>query len=237
MTYGGNCLNNNDEVKVSVICTTYNHEKYIAQALESFLAQITDFKFEILVHDDLSTDSTESIVRKYESEYPEMIRAFYEVENQYSKGISIMRTILIPEARGKYMAICEGDDYWTDVYKLQKQVDYMERHPKCSLCIHASEIVDSTGNRIQLISPQNESGKIDADKLIRGGGGFIATNSILTPMYLAKNTPSYFDILSIDYVWQMYLASKGDTYYIAEIMSAYRKGVGTVNLGGAQWRD
>ena len=112
----------------------YNHEKYIAQTLQSFVEQKTTFPFEIVIHDDASTDSTAQIIRQFEEKYPQLIQPIYQTENQYSKNIKVSRTYLYPRATGKYIAFCEGDDYWIDPYKLQKQVDYMESHPNCTLC-------------------------------------------------------------------------------------------------------
>lgn len=112
---------------VSISCITYNHVSYIRQCLDGFLMQKTDFPFEIVVHDDASTDKTAEIVREYEKKYPNIIKPIYELENQYSKpGISI-NDITFPYLRGKYIALCEGDDYWIDENKLQMQVDFLSK--------------------------------------------------------------------------------------------------------------
>ena len=125
---------------VTVSCITYNHEKYIARALDSFLMQKTDFPFEIVIHDDASTDRTPEIIREYAEKYPEIIRPMYQKENQYSKGISnISGAFNFPRAEGKYIAMCEGDDYWIDDSKLQRQADYMEAHPECTMCFHSAK--------------------------------------------------------------------------------------------------
>ena len=116
----------NNEILVSICCITYNHEKYIRDAIEGFLMQKTDFPFEVLIHDDASTDGTADIIREYETKYPDIIKPIYQTENQYSKGIKISATYNYPRAKGKYIALCEGDDYWIDPYKLQKQVDFLE---------------------------------------------------------------------------------------------------------------
>ena len=119
---------------VSIVVLAFNHGKYIREALDGFVMQITDFPFEVVIHDDASTDNTAEIIREYESRYPDIIKPIYQTENQYSKGIQLGTQFLYPKAQGKYIAECEGDDYWTDPYKLQKQVNYMEAHPECSLC-------------------------------------------------------------------------------------------------------
>lgn len=111
------------EPLVSICCITYNHKEYIRDALDGFLSQRTDFPYEILINDDASTDGTADIIREYEQKYPEKIRALLQTENQYSKGITNPSGAFnFPRVRGRYVAMCEGDDYWTDPEKLQKQV-------------------------------------------------------------------------------------------------------------------
>src|SRR5699024_3016962 len=113
---------------VSIICTAYNHEKYIDKCIEGFIMQKTNFEFEVLINEDASTDHTADLIREYEKKHPDIIRPIYQTENQYTKRVGLWKTILFPKARGKYIAMCEGDDYWTDPFKLQKQVDFLEVH-------------------------------------------------------------------------------------------------------------
>lgn len=104
-----------EKVMVSINCITYNQEEYIAKAIDSFLMQKTDFKYEILIHDDASTDNTANIIREYQEKYPDIIKPIYQKENQYSQGIKrVDYKFNYSRANGKYIAICEGDDYWTD---------------------------------------------------------------------------------------------------------------------------
>ena len=110
---------------VSVFCTAYNHEAYIRDALEGFVSQQTNFPFEVLIHDDASTDGTANIIREYAQKYPNIIRPVYQTQNQYSQKVPIIKTFLGPIAQGKYIAYCEGDDYWCDPLKLQRQVDFL----------------------------------------------------------------------------------------------------------------
>ena len=138
----------NDKL-VSICCITYNHEKYIRDALESFLNQKTNFDFEILIHDDASTDKTSEIIQEYEKKYPNIIKPIYQIENQYSKGISINDTFNFSRAGGKYIALCEGDDYWLDSNKLQKQVDYMGKNHECTLCFHNAMVVSSNDKKLK----------------------------------------------------------------------------------------
>ena len=122
---------------VSISCITYNHEPYIVQALNGFLMQKTSFPFEVLVHDDASTDRTADIIREYEKKFPKLIKPIYQKENQYSKGFtSVTATWNVPRAQGKYIALCEGDDYWIDENKLQMQVDFLEKNPEYTMCFH-----------------------------------------------------------------------------------------------------
>jgi glycosyltransferase involved in cell wall biosynthesis len=133
---------------VSIICITYNHEKYISYAIEGFLMQKTSFPFEILIHDDCSTDNTASIIKSYVNKYPELIKPIYQTVNQFSLGKKIA-PIVFPYCMGKYIALCEGDDYWIDPHKLQKQVDFLEEHPDYVMCFTNGCIVDSSGIVIQ----------------------------------------------------------------------------------------
>ena len=126
----------NDDVVVSVLCTAYNHEKYIRSALDGFVNQKTNFRYEVLINDDASTDHTAAIIAEYEAKYPDIIKPVYQTENQYSKGVFITKSILFPRSKGKYTAICEGDDYWCDENKLQKQVDFLESHEEYAACVH-----------------------------------------------------------------------------------------------------
>jgi len=121
---------------VSICTITYNHAKFIRQALDGFLMQETNFPFEVLIHDDASTDGTADIIREYAEKYPDIIKPIFQKENQYSKGVQISLTYNFPRVKGKYVALCEGDDYWTDPRKLQTQVDFLEANPEFSMCFH-----------------------------------------------------------------------------------------------------
>ena len=123
-----------DKILVSIRCLVYNHEPYLRQCLEGFVMQKTNFRFEAIVHDDASTDGSATIIREYAEKYPDIIKPIYETENQYSKRDGSLTRITNAACRGKYIAICEGDDYWIDPLKLQKQVDFLEAHPDYLLC-------------------------------------------------------------------------------------------------------
>src|SRR5690554_4131282 len=128
---------------VSISCITYNHAPYIRQCLEGFLMQQCDFEYEILIHDDASTDGTSDIIREYQEKYPNIIKPIIQTENQWSQGVrGIMARFNFPRAKGKYIALCEGDDYWTDPLKLQKQVDFLEENENYSFCFHDAIILN-----------------------------------------------------------------------------------------------
>lgn len=138
---------------VSISCITYNHEPYIAQTLDGFLMQKTDFPFEVLIHDDASTDRTADIIREYEAKFPKLIKPIYQKENQYSKGFtSVSATWNFPRAKGKYIALCEGDDYWIDENKLQMQVDFLENNPEYGMCFHDAVVVNELENEVDSFS-------------------------------------------------------------------------------------
>ena len=217
--------NQNNEVLVSIICLAYNHSLFIKKALDSFVNQETSFNYEIVIHDDCSTDGTKEIIEEYEHKYPHLINALYEETNQYSKGVPITDTYLLPNARGKYIAICEGDDYWCDPNKLEKQITYMEKHKECSMCISNAIVVDAEDNKTGVIHTIEKDGLVPIEEVIENGGGFISTNSIVCYKKDYVNKPAFFRIIGIDYILQMYLASKGTVFCFADEMVAYRIGV------------
>lgn len=135
-------ISNNQELLVSICCITYNQAKYIRDCLDGFLMQKGDISFEILIHDDASTDGTKEIIKEYSQQYPTIIKPIYEVENQYSQGKNVLRYNL-DRIVGQYFAICEGDDFWIDPYKLFKQVHYMENHKNISICSHSRMCLNS----------------------------------------------------------------------------------------------
>lgn len=134
---------------VSVICLTYNQEKYVRDCLEGFVMQQTDSPFEVLVYDDASTDGTPAIIREYAEKYPDIIKPTLYEKNNYSQGLGFVGYYTgIKVAKGKYIAYCEGDDYWTDPKKLQKQVDYLEAHPDYEVCAHEVMVKYADGKEV-----------------------------------------------------------------------------------------
>jgi len=214
------------EPLVSICCITYNHESYIRETIEGFLMQKTKFPIEVLIHDDASTDKTADIIREYENKYPDIIKPIYQFDNKYSKGISVSETYNFPRARGKYIAMCEGDDYWTDPSKLQKQVDFLEVNSDCSLCFHASKSIrNNNPNDYTLHRPKEIplDYKFEMKHAILGGGGFMATNSMLFHRKYIQDRPAWMEKTPVgDLPLMLLLASKGKIGYIDEVMSVYR---------------
>lgn len=207
---------------VSICCIAFNQENYIAEALDSFLIQKTNFDFEILIHDDASTDRTAEIIKTYENKYPGIIKPIYQTQNQYSMGTKVGYTYNFSRAKGKYIALCEGDDYWIAPNKLQKQVDYMENHPECSLCVHAAKKIFGD-KRVGYIKPGNKNKLYTADEVILGGGGMFATNSMLFQTLLVKSMPDFFINCPVgDYPLAIYLSLKGKVFYMKDSMAVYR---------------
>ena len=223
-----------DNILVTVICRTYNHERYIDECLKSLVSQKTNFKYEIIVHDDASTDGTAEIIKKYEKEYPDLLRCVYQEENQYSKKVDTNITTVFPMARGKYYAPCEGDDFWTDINKLQCQADFMESHEDYAVCGHAAYYAneDSTLCNDEFFRPYEESKTITMEELFTGWK--MATNSL---MYRAdargkEKIPFKGDCPNGDYALIVYLGTKGKIYYEDKLMSAYRR----VSVGSLNWK-
>lgn len=210
---------------VSICCLAYNHEKYIRQTLDGILMQKTDFPFEILIHDDASIDKTADIIREYQKKYPDIVKPIFEEKNQWTTyAWGVLKLFVYPKAQGKYTALCEGDDYWTDKEKLQKQVNYMEEHPDCPAVFHAVNYV--RGGKVICNDRHFEKEcNVTTNQVIDGGGGFCATSSLLFKTEYAMEFPRYRDMVPIgDYPLQVLLATKGDMHYFPQIMGAYRVG-------------
>ena len=229
---------------VTVICATFNQEKYIRKALDGFLLQKTNFPYEIIVHDDASGDNTPNVIKEYADKFPDLIVPVLQKENQFSKGVHITKELLIPMARGKYIALCEGDDYWSDANKLQAQFDAMEQHPECSICVHRTQGIseDETQEIRTFPAGQMDTGVVAAEKIV---------HQMFAENEWVFHTTSYFfrksDALDMnekafdfwkkpaygDFAYMQMAALKGDFYYIDKVMSFYRMG----SIGSTVRRD
>ncbi len=216
---------------VSIICVTYNQEAYIREAIEGFLMQETDFPFEVYIHDDASTDHTSQIVREYETKWPNKIHGVYEVENQYSNGPlgDVIKYRILPLCKGKYIALCEGDDCWIDTQKLQIQVDYMEKHPDCSMYLHNALWMDYTekkikpGNPFELDVKRREQSRIlSAEEIIEQNNKHPSTASFLFKRQVYDKDDFFIHGPVGDYFILLAALTEGYIYYSGRIMAIYR---------------
>lgn len=209
------------KIAVSIICLTYNQEQYIKDALDGFLKQKTDFPFEILVHDDASTDGTAEILKDYQKRNPKMIRLILQEENKYSKGIDITKECALPYAKGKYVAICEGDDYWIYERKLQEQYELMETHPEVSACYHNALIYQDKTDMLRLNIQNHPSGYIEDKDVIYASKGWYPTASFFGRRDYMEGQPD-IKAATGDLAMRTYMACRGKLYFVNRAWSVYR---------------
>jgi len=205
---------------VSVCCVTYNHMRYIVQAIESFLNQKTNFPFEVIIHDDASSDGTSDVIREYADKRPDLIKPIFQTENQYSRSRAISARFVWPKCRGKYIALCEGDDYWTDPLKLQKQVDFLERNDAYSMCFHEADVLDNG------VKTRNNDFRRDRtftiQDMARRNIGRIVTASCVFRNRTNTFPVWYAQLRSLDWGLHMINAEYGKVYFMDEVMAVYR---------------
>lgn len=218
---------------VSICCITYNQAPYIRQCLEGFIMQKTNFSIEIIIHDDASTDGTQDIIKEYKKKYPHLIKAIFQSKNQYSNGVKrILATFVFPHTKGKYIALCEGDDYWTDPLKLQKQVDFLEKKTDFTMSFHGAQI-KRTNNEIgkeaapMYIDIKNKeyTSKELFEKWVAPTASMVFRKDILN--YDIIKHPA---VLNSDIIMVLLAADKGKIYGFSEQMSVYR-----IHEGGVTW--
>lgn len=213
-----------NEILVSVCCMTYNHVSFIRQCLDGFMMQKCSFNFEVLIHDDASTDGTQNIIQEYVTRYPDIIKPIYQKENQYSKGIDPNVKYNFSRAKGKYIAMCEGDDYWTDPYKLQKQVDFLESHPDYVMCSHKYQIYEQESNEYVNILPEIENEKGDDFFLT----DLIVGKWLVQPLCMMCRKSALEDKrlerykYMIDTVFIYNLLTQGKAFCLSDTMGVYR---------------
>lgn len=230
-----------NDILVSVVMLCYNHEKYIRQALESVLNQKTDFRYEVIVHEDASTDGSAAILREMEEKYPDKLRPVYQTENQYSQGVLFKTKFVEPMIRGKYVANCECDDYWCDENKLQKQVDILEKNPYLVACVHNCYLVDGDDKSIGDTYSAYRLCKEHIYTLRQLAVGAFFPGQTASLMYRREKMEFLsmeqridfrnFRIRLGDQKRSLHLLLQGDIYYMAARMSVHR----VVLTGGNSW--
>ena len=211
--------------EVSVIVVTYNHEPFIARALDSVLAQHTDFPVEILISEDASTDRTRDIVGEYAATHNDRVRLLLSDRNLNSNEVT---TRAIEAARGRYLAIMDGDDYWTSPEKLQCQVSFLEAHPECSVCFHDTTVVDAAGQLLEETFVRKDVPRFsDLEDILVGnyvpGSAAMIRRATLLPLPLWLNAAPYGD-------WALLIvaARQGRLGFLVDVLGAYRKHAGGV---------
>ena len=208
---------------VCIHCMTYNHEKYLADALEGFVMQKTNFPFVAVVIDDFSTDGTADVLRQYEAKYPDIIKAVYLQENYYSQHKSKKPFLEPYDSQAKYIAICEGDDYWTDPLKLQKQVDFLEAHEDYSMCFHGAEIKNETDTKVITTCDKIECKEYFTNDIFPGW--VVPTASVVYRRDLVAKFPSLKHQKWIKYgdiVLFLKCTHMGRVWGMSDMMSVYR---------------
>ena len=214
---------------VSVSCITYNHAPYIRACLDGFLMQKTSFVFEILIHDDCSTDGTREIIEEYSKKYPDIIFPIFQTENQYSKGVrGMMARFNFPRCRGKYIALCEGDDYWSDPYKLQRQVDFLEANTDFSICFHNMKILNESNPSAIEFTNSKDQESVSSILDLASKGNFMFTASVVFKKP-KDGFPNWLTDLPIgDYAIHLFNAQFGKIKFLDQVMGVYRIHAGGV---------
>lgn len=220
-------MKNQEGPLVSICCNAFNHEEYIADALDGFLRQKTTFPIEILVHDDASSDKTANIIKSYEHKFPGLIKPVCQSKNQYSQGKNITY-LNVSRAKGAYIALCEGDDYWTCDSKLQTQIDLMESNNDITMCFHAATELDCSSNVERVVCQHlNHDAYISAEEIIVGRGGYIPTASIVMRKDCFDSYHSHMlssTRLPIgDFFIQSFAACSGKVFFYSKAMCLYRR--------------
>ena len=205
---------------VSVLVMTYNHAEYIRQALDSVLAQVVNFEYELLISEDCSTDGTRATVMEYQQRHPERIRLLLSPENVHNNTVV---TRGIEAARGKYIALLDGDDYWRVPDKLQRQVDFLEHHPECSISFHNALVVDETTDRAPWLWTPTDQPEITTLREI-WMGNYIATSATMFRRWQSGTIPAwYIDMFPItDWPLHILNAERGKIGYLDAVMGVYR---------------
>ena len=224
---------NEESILVAIKCLVYNHEPYLRDCLGGFAMQKTNFRFVVVVHDDCSKDKSAAIIREYAEKYPDIIRPIYETENQYSKHDGSLKRIMSEalEATGaKYIAICEGDDYWTDPDKLQKQVDILEADETLMACCTNCSVVDKQSKTISAVRPEpvvkdNKEGRYTLRDFFRDSHQYPTLSVVYRNSHVEEVRSKHAHTTNAflgDWTLWICLLIYGDMYYLNEVTCAYR---------------
>lgn len=213
-------LNMDRGLLVSICVITYNHEKYISQALEGFFKQRVDFEYEILINDDCSTDKTQEIITEYQSRYPNIIKPIFQKANKYSQGErAINCRYNYPRAKGKYIAICDGDDFWDDPLKLQSQVDFLEKNENYVLTFQNTLEIDEDG-KIEDYAILNKYRK-DRSSLELKQGVYVFTSTICFRNNIKEYPDEIFEVVNEDTFITSLLGQFGGAKYLDHLKPSY----------------
>ena len=221
-------MNNDNPILVAIKCLVYNHEPYLRDCLEGFVMQKTNFRFVAVVHDDVSTDNSATIIREYAEKYPSIIKPIFETENQWSKHDGSIERIVndaIAATGAKYIAMCEGDDYWTNPYKLQKQVDVLEADDNVGLCFTRVGILEQSSGIVDLNS-MKEDATWDFESLLLSEPQITSTVLFRSSLYMAYRQEVDFkiqngELMGDTQLW-LYFAAKSKVAFLPDITSTYR---------------
>lgn len=216
-------MNESNEIKVTVAILAHNQITYIEQAIESVLEQKTNFRYEILIHDDCSTDGTRGIIEEYAERYPTIIVPILEKENQYVKGNDYLQYAIWRYVRGEYYIALDGDDYWCDCYKLQKQVDYLDAHPEYIAHTHLTKKINENNGEVGWSPTYRENDKEWSDEEIIDWFDVFQTSSLMYRSYIQGNIPrSYISFFAQDYPVALWLCVEGKIAYSSWVMTVHR---------------
>lgn len=228
----------NKSIMMSIFCLTFNHKDYIGDALDGFVSQNIDFEYEIVIFDDASTDGTSDIIREYAQKYPKLIKAYLAHKNTFrhinrkEMQYEFQRHVL----KGKYIALCEGDDFWLDNNKLQIQIDYMEEHPDCIMTVHDAIKYNCMNHNLQAMAPYACEKDLSMEEILMWYNGNVPTASMVFKREVLNINGFFLDIPSGDWALQLYSINKGRIHYFDRIMSCYRANV-KGSFTQSEWGD
>lgn len=222
-----------DTPTVSVCCISYNLEDYISEAIESILKQETDFNYELIIHDDASTDRTQQIIKSYAEQYPDKIRTIFQEKNVCSANEGrlgfMFNNYILPETRGEYIALCDGDDYWIDSQKLQKQFDFLKERPDYSACVTNALLLNQMTNEKWKYISNSNGDSFSEFKVVIGGGGLYPTSTLFfdkSKFTSSKFYPHYNDFAKYyqcDTLYTYCLMFTGKIGYLSDCTAVYRR--------------